>query len=473
MRPSNSELSQSRRSSLQLSSKAEYEVVQSLKIPTLHSNHSRPTDVSTYVTAAFPKKSLSTKPLQESPFKPPHDSSLTIVNQQITELVHRNQQAFNAIQLFASNDKSIKANLSKAHINKSTFVQNELKKQKHSKQNEVSIDYSKVSKRLACILAAKNGNDCKAFIKAKGNLQIEIEDDRLRIKNALTNQKLQLNLTQLFELFIKYYNSFVIENLTNLEDLTAKFKVVLPESQSISFGNVRQLFWSNSSTIQPRLTFSSVLNFIVKNYNCESINRWIGAQRDRLGNFKSAVLKTVQTPADSSSIISTKDFLPFIKDPKLRGTLFDVKITQKRKQSGRRNGRSVSFAQEPKLMPSLPDVNEFIKTIYLVYERLLNHFFDNKIEKVRTQIDAANLYKENVRRLITEADVFYQFANINERNVITRVNKQFQLSESLVPVDFEVGSLESLLHKHGYNQEDNSLMCRKHWKGSSKLEGIQ
>lgn len=387
-----------------------------------------------------------------------HQKNISI-NKQIQKLITESNEPFKHVLEFSKQHisiQTIKQDLKnkelKVNDQKSTNLREKMLKSK-------SLAQIKFTNKFSNFLAKRFPEEEKFKFNFKLSFEVKFEDNFLKIKNIMTNQKTQVTIHALFDLFENYYNMFANFSKSLLKDQTNKFEELIELKKLTDDLTIKRFLYSSKKLLYPRVSKGYLINFMTKNYNCASIKEWISSEESQNSFIRSASKTQEGVQKEKPSIIKRRDYISSVKD-QLESKLISVAVDDRKRISCFPNVKTIPQIQ--------PEVFDFFKMLYFIYDKLVENFFSEKLEKIRFQIENSGIHKDNISSLIQDSKKFFEVANRNQRNLILKLREKIDISPNLFRVNFNLLDLESLLQNYGNYQSTNALLYRKFLKNGNK-----
>lgn len=384
----------------------------------------------------------------EAPRRLTRDTPQTVFNNQISLLISRHEQTLKEVTRFASRKGQPSTDKPRTNTNGLVLSQKQLQRFRQKLEKHHAFDYSRFSTKIAQHLLQHTPYDVGAPRSAALKFEVEAEEEWLQVRVVPSNQRFRITIDQLFEMVLDQYNLFWDQHSGDLRDLSAKLAVILDLRNFPREDLVRGLFWHGKPVIQMRLSRQSIRNFLIRNFDCQSIRAWVERQADIL-MLKRSTNKRFEQRREPSKYKSM--LFPKISPSRRPLGTNDTNETNRLES----NSSFASLKKGEQNEPSgLPCANELFAVLLCVYDRLLEHSIEKKFVQIGQQLDGSALHKDNIAKLTQDmADVF-QKADHHERALIIAAIRRIDDKNAIVPINFGVNSLEGLLQKHtGANGE--------------------
>lgn len=326
-------------------------------------------------------------------------SSRSEFNEKIEYIMNSHADDIKAVEKFV-----------KANDNDFYDYRKEFKGIKKDKRNSrvKQVDLSKIrfrnSTRLVRQVKTEPSSPAKQELNIMGyEFNLEYDGTYISIFNFLSNHRQTLTLKEFFIKIETYFYLFHKNTNISLEELTVRFKNLIGFSTFPYKDLINKVFLNNMSLLNTNVKVSQLYAYVQTNYRDKDFKR-LRALKNCLDKFSQS-----QGPMDHSRGQERLPELGMIV--RRRNIALDIPVNlltvqdknlSKLQMHFRREAASRRFHPTQLSQQKPPTITECLKTLYSIFLRLMDDFYDKKSNSIHTYIEKIDKQLAQVDHLSVE-----------------------------------------------------------------------
>jgi hypothetical protein len=304
--------------------------------------------------------------------------------EELTEYIKENDYDFLDFR-----KNSMKARIvrnSNAEINKiSQFTSKNRQKHKSEDINNVKIEKSHPTK-----------NEHNFKVKNNYDFNLEFDGNTINIINFLLNQKYSISLRDFFLKITRFFLFFYQDSSASVEELTYKFKNLLDYEADQYQDVINKIFLTNSQLINTNFKVNKLYRYMEDNYQIKNFKRLL-LFKDQIGGK----CDKSKNNSSHSKIIQTRNF-NFKKEVISQTVFFDSKHRrQKLSNVLKMDSFSRPSHTHSKALQKPTTIVDFLKSLYNISNRLVDHYYKNKFDQIKTCVEKGSSLIDKIDNLST------------------------------------------------------------------------
>jgi hypothetical protein len=244
-------------------------------------------------------------------------------------------------------------------------------------------------------MANQDKKDKRVRVKPNYDFNFEFDGYTISVINFFSNQKHSMSLKELFNKTEQCFRLFYESSSQSLEEMTYRFKTLVDYDNSPHQDIIGKLFLTSASLINTHFKVSKLYKFMDESYQTRTFKR-ILVLKDRLTKVSQSELGKLNNRATSAS----KNFqINYGNASKQFSNTFYGSNPAKLNSRLRNDSASKTMTSPNKTSVRSTTVIDFLKAIYSIYHRLLEHIYQSRYHSIKQYVKQSNVVMHNVENL--------------------------------------------------------------------------